>query len=40
MIFLSILEECNEKVGQDNNLGEIKLYITAQILEVLSVEVL
>lgn len=40
MIFLSILEECNEKVGRDNNLGEIKLYITAQILEVLSVEVL
>lgn len=36
--FLSILAKCDEKVGQDNNLGEIKLYITAQILEVLSVE--
>lgn len=36
--FLSILEECDEDVGQDNNLGEIKLYTTAQILEVLSIE--
>lgn len=36
--FLQILSSCDDEIGQDNNLGEIKLYTMAQILEKLGTE--
>lgn len=36
--FIKHLKKCDEVVGQDNNLGEIKLYTTAQLLEATGIE--
>lgn len=36
--FAALIEACDSIIGQDNNLGEIKLYITAQILEYAGIE--
>lgn len=34
-VFISLIEGCDVVIGEDNNLGEIKLYTTAQILNQL-----
>ena len=34
-VFISLIEGCDIIIGEDNNLGEIKLYTTAQILSQL-----
>lgn len=36
--FVTLIETCDTAIGQDNNLGEIKLYVTAQILEYIGTE--
>lgn len=36
--FVNILRECDKNVGIDNNLGEIKIYVMAQIMQALSME--
>lgn len=36
--FIKQLQKCDEGVGKDNNLGEIKLYTTAQLLEATGIE--
>lgn len=36
--FVALIESCDAIIGQDNNLGEIKLYTTAQILEYAGIE--
>ena len=33
--FVALIERCDTVIGEDNNLGEIKLYTTAQILNLL-----
>lgn len=36
--FVALIEACDTIIGKDNNLGEIKLYTTAQILEHIGTE--